>query len=112
MGGNAKTTMVICCSPSSFNDLETRSTLEFGKRAKSVKNVVVVNEELTAEEWKRRYEKEREKNNKMKNLVSSLQKEVQKWRAGELPRVPQFVGVRVCVCLGARYVSPAHDLLV
>eukprot|EP00117_Sycon_ciliatum_P046007 scpid28833/ scgid5520/ Kinesin heavy chain len=94
LGGNAKTTMVICCSPSSFNDSETKSTLDFGKRAKSIKNVVVVNEELTAEEWKRRYEKEREKNQKMKNVLSALQKEVQRWRAGESVPVSEQASMR------------------
>jgi kinesin family protein 5 len=33
LGGNARTTIVICCSPASFNDAETKSTLEFGKRS-------------------------------------------------------------------------------
>lgn len=32
LGGNARTTIVICCSPASFNESETKSTLEFGKR--------------------------------------------------------------------------------
>ena len=32
LGGNARTTMVICCSPASFNECETRSTLMFGQR--------------------------------------------------------------------------------
>ena len=37
LGGNSRTTIVICCSPASFNEAETRSTLEFGKRAKTIK---------------------------------------------------------------------------
>ena len=32
LGGNARTTMVICCSPASFNETETKSTLLFGQR--------------------------------------------------------------------------------
>lgn len=32
LGGNARTTMIICCSPASYNDSETKSTLMFGQR--------------------------------------------------------------------------------
>uniref|UniRef100_A0A8C9TFC0 Kinesin-like protein n=1 Tax=Scleropages formosus TaxID=113540 RepID=A0A8C9TFC0_SCLFO len=32
LGGNCRTTIVICCSPSSFNEAETKSTLMFGQR--------------------------------------------------------------------------------
>ncbi|KAK2727831.1 hypothetical protein QYM36_008344 [Artemia franciscana] len=83
LGGNARTTIVICCSPAAFNEAETKSTLEFGRRAKTVKNAVKVNEELTAEEWKRRYEKEKEKANKYKARMEKLEEELKKWRSGE-----------------------------
>ncbi|XP_031562629.1 kinesin heavy chain-like [Actinia tenebrosa] len=83
LGGNARTTIIICCSPSSFNDAETRSTLMFGQRAKTIKNVVVVNEELTAEEWKQRYEKEKDKNAKLRSVLQKYDLELNRWRGGE-----------------------------
>lgn len=63
LGGNARTTLIICCSPSSSNEPETKGTLQFGvryhnsnytpeiisfDRAKMIKNKVEVNLELTA----------------------------------------------------------------
>ena len=50
LGGNSKTTLVICCSMCSYNDKETLSTLRFGYRAKSIKNKAKVNEERSAKE--------------------------------------------------------------
>ncbi|ENN75398.1 hypothetical protein YQE_07950, partial [Dendroctonus ponderosae] len=91
--GNARTTIVICCSPASFNESETKSTLEFGKRAKTVKNVVTVNEELTAEEWKRRYEKEKEKVARLKGKVEVLEAELNRWRSGETVKAEEQVNL-------------------
>jgi hypothetical protein len=53
LGGNSKTSLVILCSPSSYNEMETLSTLRFGKRAKSIKNQPLVNLERGPAEWKR-----------------------------------------------------------
>ncbi|CAB1317099.1 unnamed protein product [Coregonus sp. 'balchen'] len=38
LGGNCRTTIVICASPSAYNESETKSTLMFGQRAKTIKN--------------------------------------------------------------------------
>ncbi|XP_055305257.1 kinesin heavy chain [Sitodiplosis mosellana] len=94
LGGNARTTIVICCSPASFNESETKSTLEFGKRAKTVKNVVCVNEELTAEEWKRRYEREKEKSGRLKGKLEKLEQELARWRAGEKVSTDEQVNIQ------------------
>ena len=45
MGGNARTMMIACLSPSDINYEETMSTLKYAHNTKSIKNRPVVNEE-------------------------------------------------------------------
>ena len=53
LGGNSRTSLIICCSPSAYNEMESLSTLRFGKRAKSIKNKAKVNRERSPEEMKK-----------------------------------------------------------
>ena len=57
LGGNARTALIITCSPSVYNDMETISTLRFGTAARNIKNKPKVNKELTVAEMKKLLEK-------------------------------------------------------
>jgi kinesin family member 5 len=52
LGGNSKTTLIICCTKEAYQQAETLSTLRFGERAKKIQNHAKINEELSASELK------------------------------------------------------------
>jgi len=52
LGGNAKTSLIIAISPATYNEAETKGTLEFGVRAKMIKNKPKVNREQSIPELK------------------------------------------------------------
>ncbi|ROT39457.1 kinesin motor domain-containing protein [Sodiomyces alkalinus F11] len=83
LGGNSRTTLIINCSPSSYNDSETLSTLRFGTRAKAIKNKAKVNAELSPAELKSLLSKARGQLTNFESYITSLEGEVQLWRAGE-----------------------------
>ncbi|KAI2616986.1 kinesin-domain-containing protein [Hypomontagnella submonticulosa] len=83
LGGNSRTTLIINCSPSSYNDAETLSTLRFGMRAKSIKNKAKVNAELSPAELKAMLAKAKSNITTFETYISNLEVELQLWRGGE-----------------------------
>lgn len=91
LGGNSRTTLVINCSPSSYNDQETVSTLRFGMRAKSIKNKAKINAELSPAELKRQLNAARNQSVTFEKYIASLDSELQQWRRGEAVPKEQWV---------------------
>ena len=87
LGGNSRTTLIVNCSPSSYNDAETVSTLRFGMRAKAIKNKAKINAEISPAELKALLKKAQSQVTTFENYVQSLDAELQQWRAGDsVPR--------------------------
>jgi kinesin family protein 5 len=82
LGGNSRTTLIINCSPSAYNEAETLSTLRFGIRAKSIKNTARVNAELSPLELKGLLSKANLANTKYQKYIEALEAELALWRSG------------------------------
>ena len=83
LGGNSRTTLIINCSPSSYNDAETMSTLRFGERAKTIKQKAKINEELSPAQLKAMLKKTQTQVTSFEAYIQSLEGEVSTWRKGE-----------------------------
>ncbi|KAF9053708.1 kinesin heavy chain [Hymenopellis radicata] len=82
LGGNSRTTLIINCSPSSYNEAETLSTLRFGIRAKAIKNSARVNAELSPLELKGLLAKAQAANTSYQKYIAALEAELAIWRSG------------------------------
>ncbi|TFY82627.1 hypothetical protein EWM64_g1390 [Hericium alpestre] len=82
LGGNSRTTLIINCSPASYNETETLSTLRFGIRAKSIKNTARVNAELSPLELKQLLQKANVANASYTKTIAALEAELSVWRSG------------------------------
>uniref|UniRef100_A0A1A9UTW3 Kinesin motor domain-containing protein n=1 Tax=Glossina austeni TaxID=7395 RepID=A0A1A9UTW3_GLOAU len=91
LGGNARTAILLCCSPASTSECETKSTFEFGHRAKIIKNVAYTHRKFSAENWKALYKTNKEKNTYFEILIRRLQDELIRWRNGDLVGIDEQV---------------------
>ncbi|CAO3695823.1 unnamed protein product [Rhizopus stolonifer] len=82
LGGNSRTTLIINCSPSSYNEAETISTLRFGMRAKSIKNKAKVNSDLSPAELKALLKRAKTETMTFQTYIAALEGEVNIWRSG------------------------------
>ncbi|KAK5584206.1 hypothetical protein RB653_005814 [Dictyostelium firmibasis] len=73
LGGNSRTTLIINCSPSSYNEAETISTLRFGSRAKNIKNKAKINQERSAAELKILLSKAENEIENLKGYIKELE---------------------------------------
>jgi hypothetical protein len=73
LGGNTRTLMIACVSPSSRDYVETLSTLRYANRAKNIHNKPIVNED-PKDTMLRQYQEEIER---LKNLLGSQQLKIE-----------------------------------
>ncbi|KAH3672224.1 hypothetical protein WICPIJ_010076 [Wickerhamomyces pijperi] len=82
LGGNSRTSLIINCSPSSYNEFETLSTLRFGTRAKKIKNKAHVNTEPSSQDLLKQIEILKRMNEDHVLQNKELECELDLWRSG------------------------------
>lgn len=82
LGGNSRTSLIVNCSPSSFNDQETISTLRFGTRAKTIRNKAKINAELSPTELRAILKKVQGQLDARLGYEQKLENELVQWRNG------------------------------
>lgn len=82
LGGNSRTSLIINCSPSTFNVQETISTLRFGTRAKKIKNKAHVNNEPSGMELMKQVENLKKINEEQDLRNKELELELELWKSG------------------------------
>lgn len=75
LGGNSKTLLLVACSPAADNASETKSTLQFTSRAKTITNAAVVNTLLSSDQLL-------EQADKLRAQLRAARAEVERLRGG------------------------------
>ncbi|KAK2862333.1 hypothetical protein Q5P01_001866 [Channa striata] len=72
LGGNSRTMMIACVSPSDRDFMETLNTLKYANRARNIKNKVVVNQDKTSQQI-----------SALRAEIARLQMELMEYKAGK-----------------------------
>jgi len=95
LGGNCKTTLIVCASESSYNVTETISTLRFAKSAKKVKNKAKVNQEKSVKEYKEEIEKLKKKVSSQASIITALKQDLNRALAGKITDISECMFKRI-----------------
>lgn len=81
IGGNCRTSLIICCSPAKTTETETVSTMRFGRSAKKIKNRARVNKESSDKELAIQLDEMKRRNRELQERLDAKTFEVQTLQA-------------------------------
>merc|ERR1711920_780543 len=91
LGGNTKTTIVVCASPHIFNRDETIRTLTFAQSAKTIKNKAKINKEYTSSQLMKIIQNLEAENERLRNNVAKLESEIKLGLStGDISNNPEY----------------------